>query len=100
MVIRAATDDGRDVKIALHPILQWILGIAATLITATIIGGTAKLIQLETRVTAIEANRFTVADFEEFRGEFVTVREYDARALAITEQLRRIEDKIDRLDGN
>lgn len=72
------------------------LGIAATLITATIIGGTAKLVQLDVRVTAIEASRFTKED----AAGYVTVREYDARAATISEQLSRIEDKIDRLDGN
>ena len=100
VVIRAATEDGRDVRVEVSKILQWVMGIAATLITATVIAGTAKVIQLDLRVTAIEANRFSVEDFEEMRGDFVTIREYDARSESIAEQLRRIEGKLDRVIEN
>ena len=97
MVIKAATDDGRDVRLEISKILQWVMGIAATLVTASVIGGTAKIIQLDLRVTSIEASRFTAEDFQAASAELVTVREYDARTQTIAEQLRRIEDKLDRV---
>lgn len=95
MMLRAATSDGRDVKINVHPAFQLFMAICTAVITGWLAWGTKTLVDVDARVRVIEANRFTVEDANEIRSQYVTVREYDARALAISAQLRRIEDKID-----
>lgn len=90
MVIRAQTEDGQPVQVSFPQWLSWLTGLMATLITATVISTAAKLIDIETRVTAIEATRMERADF-------VSVREYDATVLGIQSQLARIEVGVDRL---
>ena len=96
MVIRAQTDTGEPVRLTVHPLLQWTMGITATLASATVIWGVATVANLDTRVSVIEANRFTRADAQ----SFVTLREYDAHYLAVQTQLQRIETKIDQIQGS
>jgi hypothetical protein len=93
MVIRAHTEDGAPIQVSFPSWFTWLAGIVATLVTMTVVGTAAKLVDIETRVTAMEAVQVTPDDM---RG-FVSVREYDATILTIQTQLARIESKIDRL---
>lgn len=92
MVIHAHDEAGQAVRLTFHPLLQWGLGICASLITASVLWGISTIVELDNRVTAIESSRFTRAD----AAGYVTVREYDASLASILSQLNRIEDKLDR----
>lgn len=91
MVVQAQTQEGNPVRIEFHPILSWVLGIAAVLITTTIIGSAVKLVDLETRVTAIESSRVRPDDL----AGYTTHREFDGHVQAFGAQLSRIETKLD-----
>lgn len=82
-------------QVHFHPLLQWVLGIAASLTAAAVVWLVASVTDHENRLVAIEASRFTRVDAE----SFVRSREYDAHISAVTTQLARIEDKIDALQG-
>ena len=95
MVIHAHDDRGSPVRLTFHPLLQWGLGICASLITAAVLWGISTIVDLDKRVTAIESSRFTQEDAD----GFVSVREYDAHLASVLNQLQRIEDKLDRTVG-
>lgn len=93
MVIRAHTAEGEPIQVSMPSWFAWLAGILASIITITVVGTAAKLVDLENRVVVIEASRFTTDDAR----DYVTIREFDGTILSLQTQLTRIESKIDRL---
>lgn len=100
-MLRGQTEQGEEVRVIMHPLLSWVLGIAAVLVAATIIGTARTLQDLTTRVAIIEANRFTAqeavrlqetstAQLMAMSESFVGVREYSAAMSDIRTQLTEI----------
>ena len=101
MVVQARTTAGDPVEIKLHPMVSWALGIAASLIVASVVGAAGLFWQQNARINEVNStvieNRGRINTTEAAmlqRSDFVTVREYDAHVIAITQQLDRIEALI------
>lgn len=94
------TESGASVRVQVSTLLQWVLGITAVFLTSISAWGTTKIVNLDNRVTALEASDYTADQATIEHRRLVTVREYDARETALREQLARIENKIDALQAS
>lgn len=85
---------GQPVTVTLNAILQWVMGIASVLITGAVIWVSTQIVDMDRRLSIIEANRYTATDAigleERLNASYVTYREYTAAYQNLNNQLAEI----------